>query len=328
MNLFELPVDQFQRYRITADVINVLRGEKGKMRIVEVGGYPPRLGHFLPDDDLVVTDLTNDASEEGYIQADALDLPFDDKAFDAAVALDVLEHIPSGDRGKFAAELARVARRFVIIAAPFDDGKGIISSAEKLLLDFVTDVHGYEHQYFNEHLKYGLPSIENIIGYFHQDGWQVHTLPNGYFPRWFATILAEYAIESNVKLKELLPKLREYYNYHFYKDDNREPAYRHVVVAARDEFSDTERVALSGPAASPSQSAEWPPMEYAAALVELARLNLQASHEARIEGLEHDLAAREEEIAHLKKYASELEDFVKKVKSALPYRIYEWLLKR
>jgi len=326
MNLFELPVDQFQRYRIATDIINALRGEK-PMRVLEVGGYPPRLGDFLPDDQVVVTDLTR-SDDAGYVRADALDLPFGDKSFDAVVALDVLEHIPPDDRETFTAELSRVSESFVVIAAPFDDGKGLISGAEKLLKELIGDAHGYEHQYFEEHLKYGLPNIGNTIDYFHRNDWKVHTLPNGYFPRWFAIILAEYTIINKEIHEVIMPKLREYYNYHYYKADNREPAYRHVVVAGREIFSDTQRNALSGLTASPSDVGEWPPLEYAATLVELARLNLTADIENRIAGLEHNLAAREEEIQHLEKYTGELEEFADKIKGSLPYRLYSLLLKK
>lgn len=326
MNVFELPVDQYQRYRIAADAANALREGRRSMKILEVGGYPPRLGHFLPDDEVLVTDAV-EADEPGYMRADAMNLPFSDKSFDGVISLDVLEHIPPDDRERFVKELGRTVSGFMVIAAPFDDGNGLISSAEKALFDFIRENHGYEHKYLKQHINYGLPSINETISILHSGGWSVHTLSNGYFPHWFAMILLEYTSEIDTKLEIIMDKLRQYMNYHFYTLDNREPAYRHAVVASRAPFSEAQKAALHK-ITSPAPSAEWPPMEYVSALVEMARLDTQRTLEAKIEGLEHDLAAREDEIRHLKAYISKLEDFVGKVKSLMPYRIYEKLFKK
>jgi len=325
MNVFELPVDQYQRYRIAADAVNALRGERRSMKVLEVGGHPPRLGHFLPDDEVLVTDIV-ESDEPGYLRANGLDLPFADDSFETVVSLDVLEHISPGNRAPFVEELCRVAGQFMVIAAPFDDGEGVISRAESLIFDFIRDNHGYEHEFLKQHIAYGLPSIHDTIDILHSRGWRIHTLSNGYFPHWFAMILLEYTCELDTKLDIIKDKMREYMNYHFYRRDNREPAYRHAVVASRTPFSDPQKAALHK-IASTGPSAGWPPMEYLSTLVEMARLDTQRRLEAKIEGLEHDLAAREDEIRHLKDYIAELEDFAGKIKSLLPYRIYEKILK-
>ena len=49
---------------------------------------------------------------------DARDLPFADRSFDVAVALDLLEHIPPGDRPAALAELGRVTARRLIVGCP------------------------------------------------------------------------------------------------------------------------------------------------------------------------------------------------------------------
>ena len=51
-----------------------------------------------------------------FMQGDAESLPFADKSFDVVVSSHVLEHLPDFDKG--AQELARVARRRIIVALP------------------------------------------------------------------------------------------------------------------------------------------------------------------------------------------------------------------
>lgn len=52
------------------------------------------------------------------VAGDARELPFADRAFDAVLALDVMEHIEPEDRGRALDELVRVSRRRLIVAGP------------------------------------------------------------------------------------------------------------------------------------------------------------------------------------------------------------------
>ena len=58
------------------------------------------------------------ATRARRVVGDVRALPFGDRSFDVVVALDVLEHVVAGDRPVALAELARVARRRVVVAAP------------------------------------------------------------------------------------------------------------------------------------------------------------------------------------------------------------------
>jgi len=50
----------------------------------------------------------------GYVQGDALDLPFADGAFDIAFSNSVIEHLSPADWSRFAAEVRRVSKRFFV----------------------------------------------------------------------------------------------------------------------------------------------------------------------------------------------------------------------
>jgi ubiquinone/menaquinone biosynthesis methyltransferase len=56
------------------------------------------------------------SSQVEWVQGDALDLPFADGEFDAATAIEVLEHVPDAEHT--VAEIARVAKRWLLVSVP------------------------------------------------------------------------------------------------------------------------------------------------------------------------------------------------------------------
>lgn len=324
VEITEIPIDQYQRYRLASQVVEALRENEKTLRILEVGGFPPKLSQFLRDDFVVISDKMI-CKADLYVRADAVALPFKSESFDVVISLDVLEHIPAGDRLDFMESIKDVSADFVILAAPFDDGLGLIRDAESLLLEFISDRLGYEHQYFAEHLANGLPNLNEIRASFTRDSWETLVLPCGYFPRWFGMTLLEYALEGKVS-EEVRRKMRRHYNLYFYPMDICEPAYRSVIIASRRGLGEGKRNKIRN-LKSRSDGSSWPPMEYAKTLVELARLDAHDALLARIKELEHELSAREEEITHLKKYIEELENFTDRVKKLIPYRLYSKFIK-
>ena len=53
-------------------------------------------------------------------------LPFDDRAFDAVTAFEVIEHLPFGVYEAALREMARVARRYVVIAVPYREQRVLV----------------------------------------------------------------------------------------------------------------------------------------------------------------------------------------------------------
>lgn len=86
-------------------------------RILDVGGGYGRLaGPLAERHEVTLCDISREMLDEAgarwsgltLVEADATQLPFDDGAFDAVLALDLLTHLPSLEAG--VRELARVAR--------------------------------------------------------------------------------------------------------------------------------------------------------------------------------------------------------------------------
>lgn len=55
------------------------------------------------------------------VHAEAADLPFDDASYDLVISAEMVEHIPTEVRPKVLAEMARVSRRWIILALPFQE---------------------------------------------------------------------------------------------------------------------------------------------------------------------------------------------------------------
>ena len=106
MNILEFPFDQYQRYKITEEAINILRSPRQKFKILDAGGHPGLINEFLLEDDTFVVDKL-ECDIPNFQKADILDLPFSDGYFDIVTSVDVLEHIPPEKRERFLGELWR-----------------------------------------------------------------------------------------------------------------------------------------------------------------------------------------------------------------------------
>ncbi len=95
------------------------------------------------------------------VAGDVRRLPFPDACFDVVVAVDLLEHVPAGDRQRAVAELCRVARLRSIIACP--------TGAEALRGDqgVAARLQGRGRQppaWLQEHLELGFPDRQDLVG--------------------------------------------------------------------------------------------------------------------------------------------------------------------
>jgi SAM-dependent methyltransferase len=100
------------------------------------------------------------AAAARLVVGDARRLPFEDRAFDVVLALDVLEHLEPGDRHRVIDELIRTTRRRLIVACP--TGKRALETDGRLR-------RGLERRdvapagWLVEHLQNGFPDASELL---------------------------------------------------------------------------------------------------------------------------------------------------------------------
>jgi len=102
-------------------------------------------------------------------------LPFVDGAFHTVVCLDVLEHVPPGERAGLVRELCRVAAVQVLLACPVGPvAEAADALAEVLLQRMGVPIPGW----VGEHREHGIPGLEEIQALVAEArGFAVHRLP-------------------------------------------------------------------------------------------------------------------------------------------------------
>jgi hypothetical protein len=211
-------------------------GERGgALKVLDAGGLShTREGrpflpivHFLPEDEITVLDV-QDYDAPNYLRVDA-DGPFPlaDTSFDVVVSCDTLEHVRPERRPAFLDELLRVARQYVVLAAPFDNEDTRL--AEQIFYDFHLRLGVAQPQLF-EHRLYGLPDLRAIREHLDSRGLPYVEFPSGYLYNWLLMMIIKDYVLSLPDSTTLHANIDRLYNRHFFASDQRSPAYRHVLV--------------------------------------------------------------------------------------------------
>jgi hypothetical protein len=157
-------LNQILRYEPVVSLVEELEGT----RLLEAGsGSRGIAGLLSPQWDVTSVDVDfSDYGERraaagpaGRVVGDVRDLPFADKAFDAVVALDLIEHLPAADRQVALGELARVAARRVVVGCPC--GNAALSADRRLL--GLYERNGQEPPpWLVEHVDNGFPEGDDL----------------------------------------------------------------------------------------------------------------------------------------------------------------------
>jgi hypothetical protein len=201
-----------------------------RLHVLDAGGAGSPLQDLLPDHAVSILDTAFLPTAGGFVVGDVTALPFRDHALDYAISVDVYEHIRPDQRLDCLRELSRVSRLGVIVAAPFASAGA--EHAERTANEFHKILYGCAHPWLREHIENGLPSLEEVTGFFRRAGLHPVVLPNGYLPRWTLLILSQILSLRGETERKLYENLCRLYNQCFYAYDNRQPCYRYAVVAS------------------------------------------------------------------------------------------------
>jgi DNA repair exonuclease SbcCD ATPase subunit len=231
IDVASLPFDQYQRYRLVADLLGEVRAPGRTWNVLDVGGRTALLRAFLPEDRVTLVDLEA-SSERPLVLGDGSALPFADASFDVVAAFDTLEHVPVARRAAFVSECKRVARSYVILAGPYQSPD--VEEAEKILQQFLKDKLAVEHRYLEEHRHNGLPVRAAVESQLRDLGASVVGIGHGNLERWLALITLSMYMDYRPELRAIAARFHRFYNEKLYASDHGEPVYRHAIVAALD----------------------------------------------------------------------------------------------
>jgi SAM-dependent methyltransferase len=162
----------------------------------------------------------------------AMAIPMPDASFDAVLCLDMLEHVPPGDRPRAMEELTRVLAPGGRLLVTFPAGRTAEQLDRRLAADYA-DRHGKPHPWAAEHLEVGLPDAEEIAALARATGARVAVQPNVWAPAW--RVLHDiYTVGRGLPFTwPLFQRPAVAIVYQVLARLNRFPAYRAIVIVDR-----------------------------------------------------------------------------------------------
>ena len=178
--------DIYQRYSFLARLTDILCGEgSGALTLLDVGSGPIALTEAFvsPRFDIVRADA-GQFDDPSIVQLQPGEpLPFEDAAFDVAVAIEVLEHVPPAQRPSLIRELQRVSRQATIVCCPIDTPE--VVDAERQFSAYAKAVSGRDVDFLVEHREHGLPDAAEVVSWFSEPG-SVLVADNAPLDEWLA----------------------------------------------------------------------------------------------------------------------------------------------
>ncbi len=232
--------DQFQRFSVCRRILDIIT-EKGRGKggfILDLGGSD---GSVFESADLeyvkVVADSHVIPADESilYIISDAVNLPFNARAFSISISLDTFEHILPSKRPDYVRELQRITGQHIICSFP--QGNEENEQVEKLLGRIISAIQKKEDTYLAQHIANRLPEEHDITEHIDPDACSIISFGTGNTYIWFfmsvlKRIFSFYGYEYF--FTDLVKELDSFYNTYIAEKDNIPPYYRLFTLISYD----------------------------------------------------------------------------------------------
>jgi len=231
MHLEEQSFDVFQRFYGMEQLLRALELKPGA-QILDIGGYPGTFADYikkaLPGVNLVTLDQPQ-CQRGDYIRGSADALPFAKGSFDVVLSSDTLEHLSASRRVPAIIEMIRASRRWVILGAPFFHP--CVELAEKSINALHEKCLANPNPWLKEHIENRLPKKDEALKILEHSGCEVAIFPNGSVVSWYILEAAQILLDTFPYLSPVKPSLSLAFNKYWAKQDDCEPAYRHIILA-------------------------------------------------------------------------------------------------
>ncbi|MEW6661065.1 MAG: class I SAM-dependent methyltransferase [Bacillota bacterium] len=224
-----MDLDLLMRY---APLVECLQRQKAAS-ILEVGSGSYGITRFYRRR-VVALDTSFPPPVSPYLEpriGTATSLPFPGLSFDFVISVDVLEHLPPGERERALREMWRVARKCVICGVPC--GRQAMAHEERYNTAY-QHKFGHENKWLVEHKKHGLPEksdVERIVGRVASPG-KVSVIPNVNLDFWYATRICELTVPFSQEYQKLLQTAREN-PCRFTMENSKGDCYRYIFLLSR-----------------------------------------------------------------------------------------------
>jgi len=248
--LAEMPFDLYERYLSLEHIGRLFRTTcELPYSVLDVGGHSPVLRPgfssiaeiSIPGSRVTVVDTIPRAWFQNYVQANGMQLPFRDGAFDLVCSLDTLEHIPAEHRPAFLSELLRVTRDVLYLAFPFKSANN--RWAESMVGEYADAVLRDPIPGLLEHRRFGLPDAETIARLFVSYSYPWISFQQGNSEVWSLMTLTSHTLRTSAKV---VKGLNRRFNQVYAAGDSAEPHYRAgYLLSKRRSIADLEAAAAA-----------------------------------------------------------------------------------